>query len=55
VRFATLFRLATIVMLAVLLAGCSVATGIFKAGVWVGILIAVVLVVGVLMLFRGRS
>ena len=52
---ATLFRLATIVVPTMLLAGCSVAAGIFKAGVWVGILIAVVLVVGVLMLFRGRS
>ena len=43
-----------IVVLAVLTAGCSLAAGIFKAGFWVGILVAVVLVVGIMML-RGRK
>ena len=43
-----------IVVLAVLTAGCSVAAGIFKAGFWVGILFAVVLVVAIMML-RGRG
>ena len=50
-----LARLLTIVLLALTAAGCSVAAGIFKAGVWVGLLLAVVLVVGVVMLFRGRG
>ena len=43
-----------IVVLAALTAGCSVAAGIFKAGFWVGILFAVVLVVAIMML-RGRG
>ena len=43
-----------IVVLAVLTAGCSLAAGIFKAGFWVGILVAVILVVGIMML-RGRK
>ena len=43
-----------IVVLAFLTAGCSVAAGIFKAGFWVGILFAVVLVVAIMML-RGRG
>ena len=47
-------RLALVVALSVLATGCSVAAGIFKAGFWVGILLAVVLVVGVILLFRGR-
>ena len=50
-----LARLLTIVLLALTAAGCAVAAGIFKAGVWVGLLLAVVLVVGVVMLFRGRG
>ena len=42
-------------MLALLTAGCALAAGIFKAGFWVGIIFAVVLVVGAVLLFRGRS
>ena len=47
-------RLILVVLLSVLTAGCSLAAGIFKAGVWVGLVLAIVLVVGVMMLFRGR-
>jgi hypothetical protein len=49
-----LLQIALIVVLGMLTAGCSVAAGIFKAGFWVGIIIAVVLVVGITMLLRGR-
>ena len=47
-------RLMLVVVLSGLAAGCSLAAGIFKAGFWVGIVLAVVLVVGMLLLFRGR-
>jgi hypothetical protein len=47
-------RLAPIVMLLVPASGCALAAGIFRAGFWTGIFIAAVLVVGVMMLFRGR-
>jgi hypothetical protein len=47
-------RLGLVVVLSGLAAGCSLAAGIFKAGVWVGIVLAMVLVVGVMLLFRGR-
>jgi hypothetical protein len=36
-------------------AGCEVIGGIFKAGFWVGVVLAVVIVVGLLMLFRKAS
>jgi hypothetical protein len=45
-------RLLLIVLLAVTLAGCSVVGGIFKAGFWVGIVIAAVIVVGIVALLR---
>jgi hypothetical protein len=47
-------RLLAVAVLAASTAGCSVAAGIFKAGFWAGIILAVVLVVAVMMLFRGR-
>ena len=47
-----LLQIALIVLLGVLTAGCSVAAGIFKAGFWVGIVIAVILVVGFVAMFR---
>jgi hypothetical protein len=49
------FRLIAIVILAVIAGGCSLAAGIFKAGVWVGIIIAVIVVVGLVMLFGRRG
>ncbi len=47
-------RLMLVGVLSGLTAGCSLAAGIFKAGFWVGIVLAAVLVVGVMLLFRGR-
>ena len=45
-------RVLLIVLLAVTVAGCEVVGGIFKAGVWVGIVIAAVIVVGLVALLR---
>lgn len=47
-----LTRVLLVVLLAVTLAGCSVVGGIFKAGFWVGIVIAVVVVAGIFALLR---
>lgn len=33
-------------------AGCELAGGIFKAGFWIGVVLAVIIVVGLMMLFR---
>ena len=45
-------RLLLVVLLAVSVAGCEVVGGIFKAGFWVGIIIAAIVVVGVVALLR---
>ena len=45
-------RVLLVVLLAVTLAGCEVVGGIFKAGFWVGIVIAAVIVVGLVALLR---
>jgi hypothetical protein len=48
VRSSTLSRIAVLVMLGVSTAGCEVIGGIFKAGLWVGalgVLVVVVLIV----------
>jgi hypothetical protein len=47
-----LARVLLVVLLAVTVAGCQVVGGIFKAGFWVGIVIAAVIVVGVVALLR---
>jgi hypothetical protein len=47
-----LARVLLVVLLAVTLAGCTVVGGIFKAGFWVGIVIAVVVVAGIFALLR---
>ena len=47
-----LARLMLVVLLAVTVAGCSAIAGIFKAGFWVGIIVAVVVVVGVFALLK---
>ena len=47
-----LARVLLVILLAVTAAGCSVVGGIFKAGFWVGIVIAAVIVVGVVALLR---
>ncbi len=49
-----LLRLQLLVLLAMTSSGCQAIEGIFKAGMWVGILIAVVVVGAIFMLF-GRS
>jgi hypothetical protein len=49
-----LLRLQLLVLLAMTASGCQAIEGIFKAGMWVGILIAVVVVGAIFMLF-GRS
>jgi hypothetical protein len=41
-------------MLASASAGCRVVGGIFRAGFWTGIIFAVLIVIGVMLLFRGR-
>jgi hypothetical protein len=43
-----------LLLLALSSSGCRLAGGIFKAGMWVGVLM-VVLVVGLLFMFFGRS
>jgi hypothetical protein len=47
-------RASMVVLLASPAAGCTLAAGIFKAGFWVGVILAVVLLISVRMLFRGR-
>jgi hypothetical protein len=47
-----LARILLVVLLAVTVAGCSVVGGIFKAGFWVGIVIAAIVIVGVVALLR---
>ena len=47
-----LVRVLLVVLLAVTVAGCSVVGGIFKAGFWVGIVIAAVIVIGIFALLR---
>jgi len=41
-------------MLALFLPGCAVVGGIFKAGVWVGVL-AVVFIVGIILYFVSKA
>ena len=50
-----LLQILLIVVLAALTSGCAVAAGIFKAGFWTGLVIAIVLVVGLMMLLRKRG
>ena len=47
-------RLALVVLLAASTTGCALAAGIFRAGFWVGVILAIVLIIGVKMLMRGR-
>jgi uncharacterized membrane protein YkvI len=49
-----LLRLYLVLLLATATAGCQLVEGVFKAGMWVGILI-VVLIVGVAFMLFGRS
>jgi hypothetical protein len=49
-----LARVLLVVLLAVTLTGCAAVAGIFKAGFWVGIVIAVIVVVILFALFGRR-
>lgn len=49
-----LLRLQILMLLAVTSAGCEAIEGIFKAGMWVGILL-VVLILGIIYMVFGRS
>ena len=46
------FQLLLFVALAVLTSGCALAAGIFRAGFWVGLIVALVIVVGLWTVFR---
>jgi len=48
-----LTRIALVLLLAVLVSSCSAIAGIFKAGVWVGV-IMVVIVLGLIFALVGR-
>jgi hypothetical protein len=48
-------RVLLIVLLTVTVAGCSAIAGIFKAGVWVGIIVAAIIVVGIFALIGRRG
>ena len=53
VRSSTLSRIALLVMLGISAAGCEVVGGIFKAGMWVGVL-GVLAVVVLVMVVVGK-
>jgi hypothetical protein len=50
-----LLQVLLVVVLATLTSGCAVAAGIFKAGFWTGLIIAIVIVVGLMTLLRKRG
>jgi hypothetical protein len=47
-------RILLVALLAVMISGCAAVAGIFKAGVWVGIIIAVI-VIAIVGLLVSRS
>ena len=48
-------RVLLILLLTVTVAGCSAIAGIFKAGFWVGIVLAALIVVGIVVLLGKRK
>jgi hypothetical protein len=48
-------RCLLVLLLMVTLTGCSAIAGIFKAGFWVGIVIAVIIIVGLFALLGRRG
>lgn len=48
-------RVLLVLLLAVTISGCAAVAGIFKAGFWVGIVIAVIVVVGLFALLGRRG
>ena len=51
----SLSRVLLVVLLAVTMAGCSAIAGIFKAGFWVGLIVAALVVVGIFALIGRRG
>jgi hypothetical protein len=49
-----LLRLELVLLMAMASAGCQLVEGVFKAGMWVGILLVVV-VLGIVFMVFGRS
>jgi len=47
-----MIRVLLVLLLAITFSGCAAVAGIFKAGMWVGVIIAVVVIGLLLMLFR---
>ncbi len=47
-----LLRVLLVVLVTLPIAGCAAVAGIFKAGFWVGIIVAAILVVGIVALMR---
>jgi len=50
-----LLRALLVVLLTVTVGGCAAIAGIFKAGVWVGVVIAVIVIVLLFALFGRRG
>jgi uncharacterized membrane protein len=48
-------RVLLVVLLTVTMAGCSAIAGIFKAGFWVGLVVAALVVVGIVALVGRRG
>ena len=48
-------RILFVLLLAIAFTGCAAVAGIFKAGFWVGVVIAVVVVVALFALFGRRG
>jgi hypothetical protein len=53
-RSMALLQRLLIVVVASLTSGCAVAAGIFKAGFWSGLIIAVAIIIGLMLLLRKR-
>lgn len=51
----SLSRVLLVVLLAVTMAGCSAIAGIFKAGFWVGLIVAALLIIGIFTLMGRRG
>jgi len=47
-----LLRVLLVVLVTLPIAGCAAVAGIFKAGFWVGIIVAAILVVGIFALMK---
>ena len=48
-------RVLLVLLLTVTVAGCSAVAGIFKAGFWVGIILAAIIVVGIVVVLGRRG